>query len=249
MTSIPTVPVVSLADAERRYKNAARAIMDSYEADRPARTDQVTPQQLDAAIEVFFRSGREIERQAAQNQVIDGTEVTRLGDYGITLLVDLSAWAQRLGLKAVEADFDTVLLAFADWTMRHAGELHTIEPLVDAAANLANRTRDATVLEHLTHLMARIIRATAQPARAGVGQVAATQPWRLLHLNRGIVATRTRNTALMEEAFDDLVRNVPGEARLFFAEGMQQMDALRYPVHVRAVMARYFDRWTRGRMH
>lgn len=248
MTSIPTVPAVSLADAEQRYKNAANAIMEAYDADRPSRTDQVTPQQLHAAIEYFFRSSREIEHQAAQNQSVDGAEVTRLGDYGITLLVDLSVWAQRLGLKTVEVDFDSVLLAFADWTMRHAGELQTIEPLVDAAANVANRTRDAAVLEQLTCLMARITRATAQPARSGAGQAVPT-PWRLLHLNRGIVATRTRNPALMEEAFDDLVRNVPSEARHFFAEGMQQMDALRYPMPVRAVMARYFERWTRGRMH
>ena len=32
-----------------------------------------------------------------------------------------------------------------------------------------------------------------------------------------------------------------------FAEGMQQMDALDYPPHVRAVMDRYHRRWTVNR--
>jgi hypothetical protein len=53
----------------------------------------------------------------------------------------------------------------------------------------------------------------------------------------------------MEEVFEELVSNLPDDAREFFAEGMQQMETLNYPIHVRAVMTKYFDRWTRARMH
>jgi hypothetical protein len=240
---------VSLADAERRYKNAFEAIRKAYEAIQPAPAAQVTPQQLHAGIEQFLVSGRQLDDVRGQSRRADPEEVSRLGEYGITLLTDLYMWARRLGLDDMEAEFDVVALAFADWTTRHAGELRTIEPIVDALANIANRTRDADTLERLTHLMTRVIHATAAPARAGIGQSASTRPWRLLNLNRGIVATRTHNAELMAEVFDELVQNLPGEAEQFFAEGMQQMDALKYPGHVRAVMERYFDRWTRVRMH
>lgn len=240
---------VSLADAERRYKNAFAAIMQAYKsAVPPPPSDQVTPQQLHAGIEQFLLECRQLDDRHGQSRCADPEEVTRLGDYGITLLMDLYMWARRLGLNDMESEFDVVVLAFADWTTRHAGELRTIEPIVDALANLANRTRDAGTLERLTHLMTRVIRATAAPARSGAHSMP-TRPWRLLHLNRGIVATRTHNAALMEEVFDELVQHIPGEAQQFFAEGMQQVDALKYPGHVREVMVRYFDRWTRTRMH
>jgi hypothetical protein len=239
---------VSLADAERRYKNAATAIMEAYNAIHPAPCDQVSPQQLHAGIEQFLTSCRQLDDMRGQSRRADPEEVSRLGDYGITLLMDLYMWARRLGLDDMEGEFDVVVIAFAEWTTRHAGELRTLEPIVDALANLANRTRDSGTLERLTHLMTRIIRSTAAPARSG-GQSLPTRSWRLLNLNRGIVATRTHNAELMEQVFDELVKHVPGEAQQFFAEGMQQMDALKYPGHVREVMARYFDRWTRARMH
>jgi len=53
----------------------------------------------------------------------------------------------------------------------------------------------------------------------------------------------------MEKVFEDLVRYLPEDAAAFFAEGMQQMEALNYPQPVRQVMGRFFDRWTRPRMH
>ncbi len=68
-----------------------------------------------------------------------------------------------------------------------------------------------------------------------------TRPWRVLLLNRAIVATRSNEPALMEEAFDALVEHLPDETSGFFREGMEQMDALNYPPRVRAVMQRYYD--------
>ncbi len=245
----PSAPGSSLADAERRYKNAVETIIEAYEGINPAPRGQVTPQQLDAAIKQFLAASKRFDNLPQSSLSSEREEVSRLGDYGISLLMDLSMWAKRLGLDDIEPEFDLVVLSFADWTVDHAGELRTIEPLVDAFANLANRMREANTLEHLTHRMTRIIRATAPLARMGVGQTLPTHPWRLLNLNRGIVATRTHNAALMEQVFDELVSNLPDDARNFFAEGMQQMDAFKYPIHVRTVMAKYFDRWTRIRMH
>lgn len=244
----PSAPVLSLADAERRYKNAVDAINEAYEGMTSVPPGQVTPTQLDAAIQLFLTTSQQVDRGSA-DVLSSPEEVSRLGDYGITLLMDLLMWAKRLGLSEIEAEFDVIVLSFADWAVRHGGELRTIEPLVDAFANLANRSRESATLEELTHLMTRIIRATGPSARAGVGQVFPARPWRLLNLNRGIIATRTHNAALMEEVFAELVSNLPDDAREFFAEGMQQMDSLNYPIHVRAVMVKYFDRWTRARMH
>jgi len=65
------------------------------------------------------------------------------------------------------------------------------------------------------------------------------RPWRALLLNQGIVATRSHDAGLMEQAFAVLTYYLPKDVGQFFTEGMQQMDALNYPEHVRAVMAKY----------
>ena len=66
-------------------------------------------------------------------------------------------------------------------------------------------------------------------------------PWRVLNINRGIIATRSHDTSLMEHAFDELIQNFPEDAESFFKQGMEQMEELDYPDHVRAVMSRYFQ--------
>ena len=67
----------------------------------------------------------------------------------------------------------------------------------------------------------------------------ASRPWRLLHINRGIVATRTHDPEIMRSAFDELLFHFPHEASQFFANGMKEMDAVSYPLHVRNLMEFY----------
>ncbi|HEX7044192.1 MAG TPA: hypothetical protein VF203_06235 [Burkholderiales bacterium] len=235
----------SLAEAVGRYKDAAAPIIEAYELLDAPPAYQISPRQLDAALRERFAAMERLETGTAG----DGHAAARLGDETIRLLMDLAAWAQRLGLEDIEARFDELMLALADWVVSQGGEVRTIEPLVDALANRANRERDLAALEQLTRLGTRIIRSTAPRARVAAGLPYPNPPWLLLHLNCGIVATRTRNPALMEHVFDELVRNLPAAAPRFFAEGMQQMQKLDFPLAVRAVMTRYFDRWTRPRMN
>ena len=243
-----SAPALSLADAEQRYKDASQSILEAYEA-FDSKQSEVQPAQLHAAIGQFFSASASIEAGTAEKRPMDTEEISRLGDYGITLLMDLAAWAHRLQLHDLDSEFDAVALAVADWVVRRGGEIRTIEPVVDALAAEANHIRDPQTLERLTHLTTRIIRSTAPAARKTLDRRFTNPPWRMLNLNYGIVATRTHNPALMEHAFEELVRNVPGEAPKFFAEGMQQMEKFDFPLPVRAVMARYFDRWTRPRMN
>jgi hypothetical protein len=51
----------------------------------------------------------------------------------------------------------------------------------------------------------------------------------------------------MEAAFALLTTNLPEDATRFFSEGMEQMDALDYPAHVRAVMEKYHSQWPANR--
>ena len=133
--------------------------------------------------------------------------------------------------------------------MRHEGLIGILEPVVNLLAGLANRVHEPEELEPLALFMGRIIQASAEPIKQDLEKNNPSRPWRVLHINRGIVATRTHNPEIMVQVFDDLVRYLPEDAPTFFAEGMQQMEELNYPLPVRVIMGRYFDQWTRPRMH
>lgn len=242
--------IPTLDEAAIQYRSAAQVVMTLYARRRPNAGQQVTPDSLNQAIEQFFAISNQLERDASgSGTAVYKDEVSRLGDYAITLLADLAAWAGQLGLTEAKQDMEATTLSIADWVMRHEGELRTLDPVVNAAAERANRTKDARSLEGLCEFIGRALDAASKPIKQDLDKTNPGRPWRVLHINRGIVATRTYNPKLMEQVFDDLVRALPEDASHFFAEGMQQMSALNYPAHVRAVMSRYFDQWTRKTMH
>ena len=112
---------------------------------------------------------------------------------------------------------------------------------------IANSSRDPADLEALSQVMGRITQAVAPVIREDIEKINPGRPWRILLLNRSIVATRSHNTRVMEEAFAELTRYLPEDAARFFTEGMEQMDALNYPAHVREVMQKYHRQWTLDR--
>ena len=243
----PIIP--TLDEAATHYRSAAQTIMAVYARRRPATTVQVAPESLNQAIEQFFAISAQLEHDTGTTGPVYKDDVSQLGDYAITLLADLAAWAGQLGLIEAKQDMEATTLSIADWVVRHEGELRTLEPIVNAAAERANHTQEPRALEALCDFIGRALRATTHLIKQDLEKSNPGRPWRVLHLNRGIVATRTHNPALMNTVFDELVQALPEDAPRFFAEGMQQMSALNYPPQVRAIMSRYFDSWTRRTMH
>ena len=101
----------------------------------------------------------------------------------------------------------------------------------------------------LSCLMGAICGACSPAIKSDLEKANPGRPWRLLHLNRGIAATRSLRLELMEKAFEQLLKYLPEEAEAFFREGMSEMERLNYPGEVRDLMQRYFDRYTRPRMN
>ncbi len=97
--------------------------------------------------------------------------------------------------------------------------------------------------------MACAIGASSKVLKSDLEQTNPGRPWRILHVNYGITATRSHNTELMRQAFDKFISVFPQDTSQFFAQGMQEMERLGYPQHVRAVMQEYHDHWTKQAMH
>lgn len=166
-------------------------------------------------------------------------EMSEIGDHGLMLLDAACDLAESLNLKYQKSQMSAIMVVVALWVARHGGKLRTLETVVDTMADFGNSTSDTQALTALCEIMGEIVRAASNELRFDFDNQHPGRPWRVLNINRGIIATRTRNPRIMEVVFDELIRNVPDDAKDFFETGMQQVDELDYPGIVREVMVRY----------
>lgn len=238
-----TAPL-SIADVLPAFRRAVSEIETEYALRKPKTTNQVTPPELRDAFEQVLNIATNLS--AAD---LTAGDITQLGDQGLSVLGDLATWAQQLKLREAKAQTERMAVALADWSVTYGGELKTLEPVVNGLATLANHVRDGAALERLAQFMTRVLSASDAAIKQDLEKSDPGRPWRILHFNRAIVATRSHNTTLMEQVFDELIRALPDDVAQFFQEGMQQMEALDYPPQVRAVMDRYYRAWTQHRVH
>lgn len=173
----------------------------------------------------------------------EATDFHKLGDYGIDMLGRLAALADRLHLPQRARDIEELTLPLACWMARRGAEIGYLGPVVNGAASVANHLDQPIELGQLYGLLTEVFNAVKPQISQDTASNDPNRPWRILLLNRAIVATRSHQPALMDEAFEGLVEHLPDEAPGFFREGMEQMEALNYPPRVRVVVQRYFDQW------
>lgn len=177
----------------------------------------------------------------------DSADVTGIGEYALHLAENLVATAARQQPQQQRRESAALIVNLALWIAGRGGRIDTLDPVVDALALHANAIRKPPQLELLSAVFRQIVAAVSPVIRQDLEKFNPGRPWRILLLNQGIVATRSHNTGLMEQAFAVLTRHLPDDAPRFFSEGMQQMDALDYPEPVRRVMQKYHRQWNADR--
>jgi hypothetical protein len=207
-----------------------------------------TPEQilagLEKAIDVMERA--DADAGARQGEaVLSDAEVTEIGEYALGLL---EAIVQRVETATGRQSRELTRLAIpiSLWISRQGGHINRLELVVNSLAALANELQDMLQIADLARVIRELIDATSVEIRQDLEQNNPMRPWRIINLNYGIVATRSHDPAIMDEAFACLVKNLPQDARAFFREGMQQMDIVGYPDEVREVVERYDRMWGSG---
>ena len=173
-------------------------------------------------------------------------ELTTLGEYGLHLIEDLGRLAGSADQADLRREIEHLSLPFALWIARQGGEIRNLPPVVNALAHFANQNSQPHVMAGLYTCCCELLEAIS-PAWENPSSTDPNDPWRLLLLNRAIVATRSHNPELIEPAFDAIVESLPAEAEQFFAEGMEQMTIIGYPRHVRDILRRYYLTHTRSK--
>lgn len=201
------------------------------------------------ALQQFFDVTSTVNQQARDNHVISHAEATDIGDHGFTLLLKLIDLMEKLDLPHKRKEIEQISLIFARWIIQHQGRLNHIEPVVNAFAHAANAMQDKRSLTQLVKLMDMVVDASSDDIKHDLDSANLYRPWRLLHINRGIVATRTNDTQIMKKVFDELILYLPHEASNFFNEAMQEMEALDYPPNVRRVIEEYYMHQPQMKLH
>ena len=226
------------------------AVDDGIKASPLAQEAESSPERLlaamEQAIDVMQRAEADMTSATAENS-IEQKDINQIGDYVLTLIEGLVGHAQS-GTDAKKAEVQSralmrLTIPVALWVARCGGRLEKLDLVVNALADYANEFRDTEQLAELTRVIKTIIDATSESVQQDLEQTNPMRPWRILHINYGIVATRSHDPQLIETAYDALVQNLPQDARQFFKEGLQQMDVIGYPESVREVVERYDRMW------
>jgi len=237
-------PMVSLKDARDYLLNLPRQLDEFLDDDYRRGLENLL-----AKFEEFFNIVASVNLRANEDKMIEPSEATEISDYGFVLLLKLVDLMERLDLPHKRKEIEQVSLVFARWTISYNGTINYLDPVVNAIAQLANLIQEREALLALSDLIADIVDHCSLELKKDQGDSEELRPWRLLHINRGIVATRTHDLDTMKQAFDEFLIYLPQEATGFFAEGMKEMDALDYPPHVRKVMEFYFNQNPSIRVH
>jgi len=239
---------VGLDSMRQRAAQAVAELAQAY-AQTTQAGDEVTPENLGQSLLQFFAILASLEQTTTTAPDKSGHETEDLADYGLRLLEELHDWAQRLECRDASDIFQSLCVTLALWCAQHRLSISHLQPVVNAFSRLANGTQDERILAEITDAISVIIDATATQVKQDLDNSNPGRPWRLLNLNHGIVATRSHDPRRMESVFEQLVFRLPDEAAGFFAEGMQQMDAIGYPAHVRSVMQKYYELTNKPTLH
>ena len=171
-------------------------------------------------------------------------DIDQCCDYGLRLFDEQSELALRCGLDDVAQEIEDLCFPYSLWAVRHHAAVYHLQPVVNAIARRANTLREPGDLSSLFTQINEIMEAVDEKLRQDIESHDPMRPWRILLLNRAIVATRSFQPVLIETAYMDIVTFLPEEASGFFSNAMEQMDQVGYPTHVREIVESWFQRYS-----
>jgi hypothetical protein len=229
----------SIATAREQFGWAAESIESAYQDSDLATGEQVTPPQLVEAVGQFLAILDRNPPDAPTGSMQEAGEPDRIGNYVLSFLQDLVVYAERLGQEDAQAQLQQVAVAVALWLAAYQAPIRSLDLSVNALSQQANQTADPAELRRLGEMMDQLI-AHAGPEEASDLEAGNPQrPWRILLMNRAIVAVRSNDADAVRRAFDLLRQRLPQDATAFFPEAERQVASGDYSEAVTEVVREF----------
>jgi hypothetical protein len=245
------IPPADIKWFSARFSDACRDLQEEWQLHgAPEVSDEPNPHELSEAMEQLLALFDRCDAETASRgelRMPDGLELSDLGDYGLAILDNLAEITSDLGLAPEKYPWEELAVSLSLWLIRQGAEITTLGMLINGLALIANKTMDAWQLEALYGVMEEVFEATLPSVREELLYTDTKHPWRLLIINRAIVATRALSPKLMEQAFSAISEYLPEEAPAFFQEGLEQMELHRMPEEVCEVIRRFYSDATASR--
>jgi len=229
------IEAISLSLLGEAFEELSEAVCENWEGN-----EEPSPVLISKALLQLLEVLEQNEREASPQNRLNHEEIDELGEYGLTLLQEMSAIAYDLGLNDSAEKIEDLTFPFAVWLSRHNCELRKIDPVVNSLTRKASIISEPHLLKQLYNYINEIIDCLSPSISQDTEKTNQDGPWRILLINRAMIATRTHDIELMKLAFDMLAENLPEEASRFFEEIVEQMHIIDYPDHVREVLQHYF---------
>lgn len=206
--------------------------------------DETDPETLWNAFQQLLLALHKCDGRDDGRDPLHASEISELGDYGLNMLLDLERIATGLALTTPRDNLEKLSVDLGLWVARHDGELTTLDLIVNGVAKTANRLRRQADLERLFFIVEEVLEAVNPTLQSEASQLSDNPeqgPWKVLLMNRAIIATRALAPAMMDKAFTDILEQIPETAPGFFAEAIEQIELRGYPPPVAEVITRFYQ--------
>jgi len=212
-------------------------------------SDDISPAALNDSMQQLFSIIETVDNPNDSENALLEQEMTELPNHCMGLLGKLCAIAQTLNCDESSGIFEQLSIPLALHFARHQLVMQDIELVANAISNTANHTQDPQQLAELADVIDVIVNMFSADIKADLDKSNPGRPWRIINMNQAIIATRSHDPKRMETVFEQLIIRLPDDAPGFFAEGMQQMDIIDYPQHVKNVMQTYYKLTNQPTLH
>lgn len=241
------IAITTISEARENFAKISERFREVLQTDK--QQNDLSDESVDISIAALNQFFDIVEGVAMKGASFVENDISDIGEHGLSLLEKLMIKADGLQLTSEKMSLGQIALVIADWVIQRDGRLNLLEPIVDGLAQVANATQDPQQLVALAEFMGEIADACSDTIKQDVEITNMHRPWRILNINRGIVATRSNDTETMRNVFSSLIEVLPMDAPGFFKEGMSEMVRLDYPQPVREVMREYFEQTDLPQIH
>jgi hypothetical protein len=221
-----------------KFFSLSETVIDNWDDE----TAETTPEIIVKAVQQLYDMMASVSVDDLHLQ--QDIDIDQCCDYGLHLLDEQSELAARCGMQQVAEEIEDLCFPFSLWAARNNAGLHHLRPVVNAIARKANTQLDPGIFSSLFTQINEIMEAIDEGVRQDIESNDPAHPWRILLLNRAIIATRSFQPVLIDTAYMDIVTFLPQDASGFFSNAMEQMDLVGYPNHVKEIVETWFQRYS-----